>query len=55
MGPKSRTYGFWIRHFGEMSLEGLKIRSIEEYSLLKEFFDIIVSKGPFSLQVQKSG
>ncbi len=55
MGPKSRTYGFWVRHFGEMSLEGLKTRSIEEYSLLKEFFDIIVSEGPFSLQVQKSG
>ena len=54
IGPKKRTYGYWVKYFGELSLEGLKIRSVEEYSLLKGFYDVVISEGPFSIQAQKS-
>ena len=54
IGPKERTYGEWIKFFGELALEGLKIQSNKEHSLFEDFFNIIISEGPFSLQDKKN-
>ena len=47
-------YGEWIKFFGELALEGLKIQSNKEHSLFEDFFNIIISEGPFSLQDKKN-
>jgi len=54
IGPKERIYGEWIKFFGELALEGLKIQSNKEHSLFEDFFNIIISEGPFSLQDKKN-
>ena len=55
MGPCNKTYGYWIDHFGRLALEGLKKRNLGEEILFKEFFDSVMSEGPFSLSGQNHG
>ena len=49
MGPRNKTYGYWIDHFGRLALKGLKKRNLGEEILFKDFFDSVMDKGPFSL------
>ena len=53
IGPKNKIYGEWIEFFGGLALEGLKVRSNKDHCLFEDFFNIIISEGPFSLQAQK--
>ena len=52
IGPLSKTYGYWIDHFGRLALNGLKKRKQGEENLFKGFFDSVMNEGPFSLTNQ---
>jgi len=54
-GPIKKSYGEWIQIFGDLALDGLKIRNLNEEKLFEEFFEIVIKDGPFSIQVQKNG
>ena len=49
---KNKKYSYWNKWFGELALQGLKERGLGEEVLFKEFFNIVMTKGPFSLQHQ---
>ena len=53
-GPSNKTYGYWIDHFGELALNGLKKRNLGEEKLFQNFFEVVMKNGPFSLQNQKN-
>ena len=53
-GPGNKTYGYWIEHFGELALNGLKKRNLGEEKLFQNFFEAVMKNGPFSLQNQKN-
>ena len=55
MGPRNKTYGYWIDHFGRLALKGLKKRNLGEETLFKGFFDSVMNEGPFSLSGQNRG
>tara|TARA_B100000315_G_scaffold260939_1_gene328112 strand:+ start:47900 stop:49228 length:1329 start_codon:yes stop_codon:yes gene_type:complete len=55
----SKTFCYWCEKLLEMSLEGLENRRRQlniksEKKYLETFADAFISKGPFSLQIQKS-
>jgi len=52
-GPDGKSYGDWNRWVGEMAIKGLDLRDRDESHLFYQFFNIILEKGPFSLQSQK--
>ncbi len=52
-GPFNKTFGYWINHFGRLSLKGLKKRDLGEENLFKDFFDSVMHEGPFSLSGQR--
>jgi len=54
-GPDNKSYGYWIQHFSDLALNGLRRRNLNEEKLLDRFIDIVIQKGPFSLQVQEYG
>ncbi len=49
---KDKKYSFWNSWFGELAILGLKKRGLGEEVLFEKFFDIVMQKGPFSLQLQ---
>ncbi len=49
---KNKKYSYWNKWFGELAIQGLKERGFGEEELFKEFFNIVMNKGPFSLQYQ---
>ena len=52
MGPNGKTYREWNQWAGDLALNGLKERDLGEEKFFEEFFTIVMSKGPFSLQAQ---
>jgi len=52
MGPNGKTYREWNQWAGDLALDGLKERDLGEEKFFEEFFAIVMSKGPFSLQAQ---
>ena len=52
MGPNGKTYREWNQWAGDLALDGLKERDLGEEKFFEEFFTIVMSKGPFSLQAQ---
>ena len=52
MGPNGKTYREWNQWAGDLALNGLKERDLGEEKFFEEFFAIVMSKGPFSLQAQ---
>ena len=52
MGPNGKTYREWNQWAGDLALAGLKERDLGEEKFFEEFFAIVMSKGPFSLQAQ---
>tara|TARA_S200000501_G_scaffold25072_2_gene21730 strand:+ start:23656 stop:24921 length:1266 start_codon:yes stop_codon:yes gene_type:complete len=53
-GPEGKSYDYWNKWAGEMALKGLKIRDYHESRFFDNFFEIILEKGPFSIQRQSS-
>ena len=53
IGPKGKSYYYWNKWAGDLALEGLEIRGLGEETYFYDYFDIILSDGPFSLQKQK--
>ena len=51
-GPNGKTYEEWIIWGGELALNGLIRRGLKEEALFDDFFNNIISLGPFSLQKQ---
>ncbi len=49
---KNKKYSYWNKWFGELAIEGLKERGLGEEILFEQFFDIVIKKGPFTLQLQ---
>ncbi len=54
-GPRNKTYGYWIDYFGELAVNGLKNRKLNEEKLFQNFLDAVIKNGPFSLQYQEYG
>ena len=52
IGPNGKSFEYWNKWAGELSLEGLTERGKNEESHFKPFFESVLSDGPFSLQVQ---
>ena len=52
LAPQNKSFGEWIYIFGEIALEGLNNRDLNETHLFNNFFDIVKDKGPFGLQNQ---
>lgn len=48
----NKKYSYWNRWLGELAIIALKERGLGEEGLFQEFFEIVLSKGPFSLQLQ---
>ena len=53
IGPKGESYYFWNKWAGDLALEGLERRGLGEETYFCDYFDIVLSDGPFSLQKQK--
>ena len=51
-GPENKSYREWNQWMGEMAMAGLKERGLGEENYFEEFFNIVMGKGPFSLQEQ---
>ena len=49
---RRKKYSFWNRWFGELAIIGLKERGMGEETLFEDFFNVVMEKGPFSLQLQ---
>jgi len=52
LGPQNKSFREWISIIGKISMEGLEKRNLNEVHLFKNFFDIVMEKGPFGLQNQ---
>ena len=52
IGPQGKTYREWNQWAGDLALWGLKKREIGEEKFFNEYFNKVMSKGPFSLQEQ---
>ena len=50
---KDKKYSYWNDRFGKLAILGLKKRGLGEEVLFENFFDLVMEKGPFSLQLQK--
>jgi glutamate--cysteine ligase len=50
MGPDGKSYGHWNQWVGDLAITGLKERGLGEEKFFEEFFEIVMKKGPFSLQ-----
>ena len=48
----NKKYFYWNKLLGELAIEGLKERGYGEEVLFEEFFNNVMSKGPFTLQFQ---
>ena len=53
-GPQEKSYDYWNKWAGEIALRGLEIRGYNESKFFDNFFEIILEKGPFSIQRQSS-
>lgn len=53
-GPQGKSYDYWNKWAGEIALRGLEIRGYNESKFFDNFFEIILEKGPFSIQRQSS-
>ncbi|MBL51392.1 MAG: hypothetical protein CMG57_05485 [Candidatus Marinimicrobia bacterium] len=52
IGPNGDTYREWNMWAGDLAIEGLQERGLREERFFNEFFSIVKSQGPFSLQSQ---
>ena len=52
IGPNKETYRAWNIWAGDLAIAGLRERGLGEEKFFNEFFSIVMSKGPFSLQFQ---
>ena len=50
---KDKKYSYWNNWFGELAILGLKERGYGEEILFEKFFENVINKGPFSVQLQK--
>ena len=53
-GPEGTLYGEWNQWFGDLALRGLQQRGLGEEKFFEEFYNAIMSKGPFSIQTQEN-
>ncbi len=51
-GPNNRTYLDWITWVGELAIEGLQKRNLDEVKYFSNYFYNIIEKGPIGLQYQ---
>ena len=54
VGPEGTLYGEWNQWFGDLALRGLQQRGLGEEKFFEEFYNAIMSKGPFSMQTQEN-
>ncbi|MFL2983798.1 MAG: glutamate-cysteine ligase family protein [Candidatus Neomarinimicrobiota bacterium] len=54
-GPEGKSYGEWVKIIGNLALEGLKNRNLNEEKLFEKFYYTVLNNGPFSLQTQENG
>tara|TARA_B100000700_G_C14987284_1_gene829479 strand:+ start:283 stop:1497 length:1215 start_codon:yes stop_codon:yes gene_type:complete len=52
IGPNGDTYREWNMWAGDLAIAGLQERGLREERFFNEFFSIVKSQGPFSLQSQ---
>ena len=53
-GPEGTLYGEWNQWFGDLALRGLQQRGLGEEIFFEGFYNTIMLKGPFSLQIQEN-
>jgi len=53
IGPEGKSYYHWNKWAGELALKGLEKRGLGEEKYFCDYFDIVLTDGPFSLQKQK--
>ena len=51
-GPLGESYGYWVKFFSGLSLEGLVSRGLNEEKYFEDYYGRILENGPFSLQTQ---
>jgi len=49
IGPQGKPYRYWNQWAGELALDGLKERNMDEEHLFDSFFKIVMENGPFAL------
>ncbi len=53
IGPEGESYFYWNKWAGNLALKGLGKRGLGEETYFCDYFDNVLSDGPFSLQKQK--
>ena len=53
-GPEGKDYLSWIRWGAELAMKGLIIRNKKEEALFEDFYNKVISFGPFSIQTQNN-
>ena len=53
-GPEGKDYISWIRWGAELAMKGLILRNKKEESLFEDFYNKVISFGPFSIQTQNN-
>ena len=53
-GPEGKDYISWIRWGAELAMKGLILRNKKEEALFEDFYNKVISFGPFSIQAQNN-